>query len=121
MHIEIEKLREENKTLKRVHRRGEIAIKKFESQDSDITRIVKGYQDEINSLKQSVRKMHNENRMVNNNLLEREDDLRILKKKYSGLKDILNDKKLIDSAELSKKLEICEQELNDYRSKCQVK
>ena len=120
MHIEIEKLREENRTIKRVHRREEIALKKLETADTDITKIVKGYQDEINSLKQTVRKMHNENRKVNNNLLDREDEVRVLKKKYSDLKEILNNKNLIESSELTKKLEASEQELKDQRSKYQV-
>jgi hypothetical protein len=43
-----------------------------------------------------------------------------LKKKYSELKKILNDKKLLDSAELTKKLEQSEQELASYKQKTEV-
>ena len=39
LNIELEKLKDENKTLKRVHHREEIALKKFEHQDNDIAQI----------------------------------------------------------------------------------
>lgn len=120
LNIELEKLRDENKTLRRVQKREEIALKKLESQDVDISRIVKTYSEEVNSLKQKMRKVNGENKKLSTNLMERDDELRVLKKKYSELKEILNDKKLLESADLSKKLEQCEKELNEQKSKCQV-
>ena len=120
MNIEIEKIREENRTLKRMHKREEVALKKLETQDTDVTKVVKGYQDEINALKDKIRKLQSDNRKINNSLLDREDEVRVLKKKYGELKDILNDKNLIESAELNKKLEATQQELSEQRSKYQV-
>jgi chromosome segregation ATPase len=120
LNIEIEKLREENRTIKRMHKREEVALKKLETQDTDVTKVVKGYQDEINSLKQKIRKIQSENRAINNSLLDREDEVRVLKKKNSELKEILDDKNLIESSELSKKLEASEYELKEQRTKYQV-
>lgn len=84
----------------------------------DVNRILKNYTEQITSLKEKIRKIGSDNKKVTNSLLDREDELRVLKKKYYELKEILNDKKLLESAELSKKLDRAENELNEQRSKC---
>jgi chromosome segregation ATPase len=118
--IELNKLREENKLLKKLHQREEKELKKLETQDVDVTRVIKNFTDEINSLKNNLRQAKNDNSRLNNMVNDRDEELRVLKKRYSELKDILNDKKLLDSAELSKKLDKCERELEDYKEKNQV-
>ena len=120
MNIELEKLKEENKTLRRVHHREEIAIKKYETQDNDITRLVKNHTEESNVLKESVKNIKNENRKLTNNLMEKDDELRALKKKLDDYKKILNDKKLLDSAELAKRLDLANTNLSEYKKKVEV-
>lgn len=118
---ELEKLQSENKTLKRMHKREEVALKKMEDNDVDVNRLIRNYSDEISAYKSKIRKHQDENKRLNNTLIDREEELRVNKKKYAELKDILNDKKLLDSAEIAKKLEKAEKELEEYKSKCEVR
>jgi len=120
MNIELEKLKDENKTLKRVHHREEIALKKFEAQDNDLAQIVKNHMTESSALKEAVKKVKNENRRLTGNLMDKEEEIRAMKKKQDEYKQILNDKKLLDSAELAKKLEQANNSLNDYKKKTEV-
>jgi chromosome segregation ATPase len=117
---EIEKLRDENKTLKRVHVREEIARKKLETQETDIERLVKNYSEEVTSLKQSIKKLNNDNKKLSTSIMDKEDELRILRKKNEKLNTILNDKNLIESNELRAKLDVCEKELEIQISKYKV-
>jgi chromosome segregation ATPase len=117
---EIEKLRGENKTLKRVHVREEQALKKLETQETDIERLVKNYSEEVIALKQAIKKLNGDNKKLSTNILEKEDELRVLKKKNDKLTMILNDKNLIESSELRSKLELSEKELEIQVSKYKV-
>jgi chromosome segregation ATPase len=120
MNIELEQLKEENKTLKRVHHREEIALKKFEAQDNDIAQIVKNHMNESNALKEVVKKIKNENRKITGSLIEKDEEIRALKKKQEEFKQILNDKKLLDSVELAKKLDQANNSLSEYKKKIEV-
>ena len=118
--MEMEKLKEENKTLRRVHQREELALKKFESHDIDLSRIMKTHNDEIGVVKEMLKKSKAENKRINNLLLDKEDELRTMKKKNEEYKNILNDKKLIDTHEINKKLEQTDKELQEYKQKSEV-
>lgn len=119
--LELEALRVENKTLKRVHIREEIALKKHESQDLDISKMIKTHQEEVNVVKEQNRKAHKENKRVSALLMEREEDLRAYKKKADEMKKIINDKKLLDSVEISRKLDIMQKDMEEYKEKSEVK
>lgn len=120
LNIELEKLKDENKTLKRVHHREEIALKKFEHQDNDIAQIVKNHMTESTALKEAIKKIKNENRKLTSNIMDKEEDIRSLKKKQEEYRQILNDKKLLDSAELAKKLEQANSSASEYKKKIEV-
>ena len=120
MNLEIEKLKEENKTLKRVHHREEIALKKFEAQDNDIAQIVKNHLSESTALKEVVKKVKNENRKLTGSLMEKDEEIRAIKKKQEEYKQIINDKKLLDSVELAKKLDQANNSLSEYKKKNEV-
>ena len=120
MNLEIEKLKEENKTLKRVHHREEIALKKFEAQDNDIAQIVKNHLSESTALKEVVKKVKNENRKLTGSLMEKDEEIRAIKKKQEEYKQIINDKKLLDSVELAKRLEQANNSLSECKKKNEV-
>jgi chromosome segregation ATPase len=120
LNLELEKLRDENKTLKRVHHREEIALKKLETQDVDVSRMVRNHMEEASALKEIIKTIKNENRKLNNTLIDKDEEIRTTRKKYDELKKILKDKKLLDSAELSRKLEQCEKDLATYKTKNEV-
>lgn len=120
MNLEIEKLKEENKTLKRVHHREEVALKKFEAQDNDIAQIVKNHLSESTALKEVVKKVKNENRKLTGSLMEKDEEIRAIKKKQEEYKQIINDKKLLDSVELAKKLDQANNSLSEYKKKNEV-
>lgn len=120
LNADIDKLKEENRTLKRVHIREEIALKKHESHDTDISRMIKTHNEELGVVKDMHKKSKAENKRINNLLLEREEDLRAAKKKNEDMKKIINDKKLMDTVDLSKKLEQTEKALEEYKTKCEV-
>ena len=118
--IEMDKLREENKLLKRVHHREEIAIKRLESQDTDLNRIVKNHMEETTALKDAVKAVKAENRKLSGALMEKDEEIRAHKKRNEDLRKILTDKKLLDSVELSRKLEVAEKDLAAYKSKSET-
>jgi hypothetical protein len=120
MNIEMEKLKEENRTLKRVHRREEIAIKRLEDQDTDVARLVKNHTEETHALREIIRKLKNENRKLSSTLIDKDEEIRVIKKKLDEYLKILNDKKLMDNVELAKKLSTTEKELSNYKSRHEV-
>ena len=120
MNLEMDKLREENKTLRRVHLREEVAIKRFESQDTDLNRLMRNHTDETNALKEQIKKLKLEQRRLNSNLIEKEEEVRSVRKKNDEFKKILNDKKLLDSVELTKTLEQTEKDMQELKTKLEV-
>jgi hypothetical protein len=117
---ENEKLLDENKVLKRMHKREEIAIKRYENQDSDITRIVKNHIEEANVLKATIKKIKSENKKLYNNLIEKDEEIRSLKKKVDEMKKMLNEKKMFDIVDLSKQLDESKKDLSSYKEKYEV-
>ena len=117
---ELEELKVENKTLKRVHIREEIALKKHENQDIDLAKMMKTHQEELTVVKDLNRKQQKENKRITALLMEREEDLRAYKKKADEMKKIINDKKLLDSVEITRKLEIFQKEMEEYKEKSEV-
>lgn len=120
MNLEMDKLREENKTLRRVHLREEVAIKRFESQDTDLNRLMRNHTDETNALKEQIKKLKLETRRLNSNLIDKEEEVRSVRKKNDEFKKILNDKKLLDSVELTKTLEQTEKDIQELKIKLEV-
>ena len=57
---------------------------------------------------------------LNGNLIEKEEEVRSVRKKNDEFKKILNDKKLLDSVELTKSLEQAEKELQELKTKLEV-
>lgn len=117
---ELEALKEEHRTMKRLHIREGQALKKHENHEVDISKMMKNHQEEQGILKEMNKKLKTENKRINTLLLEREEELRSVKKKNDEMKKIMNDKKLIDSFEISKKLEVAEKDLEEYKQKCEV-
>lgn len=117
---EMEKLREENKVLNRVHKREERALKHLENQEHDVARMVRNHLDEANVLKEQVKKIKNDNKKLTATLIEKDEEIRAMKKRNDDMKRLLSDKKLFDNAELSKKLDNSEKELANYKSKYEV-
>jgi chromosome segregation ATPase len=120
LRMENEKILEENRTLKRMHKREEIAVKRLENQDNDITRLIKNHLEETGSLREQLKKAKNENKKFYNSLIEKDEEIRSLKKKCDEMRKIMNDKKLMDSVELSKRLDELEKDLQNYKTKCEV-
>ncbi|RNA41553.1 lebercilin isoform X1 [Brachionus plicatilis] len=114
---EMEKLREENKMLTRVHKREERALKNLENQEHDVGRMVRNHLDETNVLKEQIKKIKGENKKLTTTLIEKDEEIRAMKKKNDEMKKLLVDKKLFDNAELSKRLETSERDLANYKSK----
>lgn len=120
MSMAIEKLKEENRTLKRVHHREEAALKRLENQDNDVARLIRNHMEESNALKDIIKSVKNDNQRINKMLIDKDEEIRTLKKRHDDMKKIMSDKKLLDSAELSKKLEHSETLLKEYKTKSDV-
>ncbi len=106
--------------MKRVHAREEIALKKHESQDTDIAKMIKNHQEEQRVTKENNNKLKAENKRINNMLLEKEEELRVMKKKNDEMKKIISDKKLYESSEIMKQLESYKKELEESKQKSDV-
>lgn len=95
-------------------------MRRFESQDNDVSRLVRNHMEEASALKEIIKSVKTENGRLNKVLIDKDEEIRQLKKKLDEFKKILNDKKLLDSAELSRRLEACEKELDTYKLKYEV-
>ena len=119
--MELEKAREENKTIRRVQQREEVALKRFESNDADISRLIRNHGEETAALKEMLKKTKNENKKLNESVMEKDDEIRVLRKKRDEFKKIVEDKKLMDSVDLSRKLQTTERELQEHKTKAEVR
>ncbi len=119
--LENEKLLDENKILKRMHKREEIAIRRFENQDNDIARIVKNHVEEGNVLKDTIKKLKNDNKKLYNQLIDKDEEIRSLRKKLDEMKKILSEKKIMDIVELNKLLEQTKKDFSIFKEKCDVR
>ena len=85
LNLELEKLRVENKTLKRIQAREEAAYTKLENVQIDMKKTIKKHVEEINNLRLELEKAWEHNKKLTANLILKDDELRSLKKKYNLL------------------------------------
>ena len=83
--MELDKLKLENKTVKRMHAREEVAFTKLENHHIDLKKTIKKHVEEINNLKLELQKSWEQNKKLTSNLIIKDEELRELRKKYTKL------------------------------------
>lgn len=77
---ELDKLRDDYKTLNRMYQREEVELTKLRAIKYEQDDLVQFYNDEISSLKVKIHKLMDENKRLNTTLVARDEEIRLLKK-----------------------------------------
>ncbi|XP_069745032.1 lebercilin-like protein isoform X3 [Narcine bancroftii] len=125
---ELENARMENRLLRQLQYRHVKALVKFENEQNNLPRLLAQHESEVQMLKQMLRKSKEQDRCVSKQLKEAESELWKTKNTLQKLKAICDKKDLEERdeltcklTELTKKLEIDEQKIQDLEKILELK
>ncbi|XP_052811109.1 lebercilin-like isoform X3 [Mya arenaria] len=101
---QLRELKEENKLLKKTQHRTDKALQRFEDRESDLPQLIQRQNNEVRSLKDQIRKWREKFEKTDRYLRDAEDELEKAKIKLKKLKSLADEKELPERAELNKKL-----------------
>ncbi|XP_068257845.1 lebercilin isoform X2 [Nyctibius grandis] len=113
LHIKLDELQKENRTLKRLQHRQEKALNKFEDTENEISQLLARHNNEIRILRERLRKSQERERATERRLKDSEDELYRTKTVLQKLKKLSADKHLAERDDLAKKLGYAESRLED--------
>lgn len=111
LHLQLKELRDENKLLKKTQLRADKALQKFEDRESELPQLIQRQNNEVRSLKDQIRKWREKYEKTDRYLRDAEDELEKVKVKLKKLKSLADEKDLPERAELNKKLNNSELEI----------
>ncbi|NWX48603.1 LCA5 protein, partial [Steatornis caripensis] len=113
LHIKLDELQKENRTLKRLQHRQEKALSKFQDTENEISQLLAQHNNEVRILRERLRKSQESERATRRWLKDSEDELYRAKTVLQKLKKLSADKHLAERDELAKKLAYAESRLED--------
>ncbi|XP_043929645.1 lebercilin [Protopterus annectens] len=111
--IKLDELQKENKTLKQLQYRQERALNKFEDTENEISQLISRHSNEVRNLRERLRKAQERERINEKKLKDTEEELHRAKSSLQKLKKLSEDRHLVERDELSRKLVLAEQRLED--------
>ena len=108
---EVDDLKSENKSLKRVSHRQEKEIKKIEEEEASLPTLLQRHSAEMRTLKQRFRKNQEILHKKEKESHERDAEIQKLRDKVKSYRELSQDRKLEERAALAKKLENIENEV----------
>ncbi|XP_053398012.1 lebercilin-like isoform X2 [Mercenaria mercenaria] len=102
--LQLKDLKEENKLLKKTQHRADKALQKFEDRESELPQLIQRQNNEVRSLRDQIRKWREKYEKTDRYLRDAEDELEKAKIKLKKLKSLADEKDLPERAELNKKL-----------------
>lgn len=108
---EVEELKDENKSLKRVSHRQEKQIKKIDHEEASLPMLLQRHSAEMRTLKERLRRNQEVLHKKEKESRDRDGEIQKLRDKISSYRQLAEDKKLEERASLAKKLENLENEM----------
>ena len=108
---EVEELKDENKSLKRVSHRQEKQIKKIDEEEASLPMLLQRHSAEMRTLKERMRKNQDVLHKKERESKERDAEIQKLRDKVKSFRALSQDRKLEERAALAKKLENVQDEI----------
>lgn len=108
---EVEELKDENKSLKRVSHRQEKQIKKIDEEEASLPMLLQRHSAEMRTLKERMRKNQDVLHKKERESKERDAEIQKLRDKVKSFRVLSQDRKLEERAALAKKLENVQDEI----------
>ena len=117
---EVDDLKSENKSLKRVSHRQEKEIKKIEEEEASLPVLLQRHSAEMRTLKERLRRNQETLHKKEKESHDRDREIQKLRVKVKNYQELSEDKKLEERAALAKKLENIENEMASKDKKISV-
>ena len=117
---EIEELKHENKSLKRVGHRQEKQIKKIDEEEASLPMLLQRHSAEMRTLKERLRRNQDTLHRKDKESRDRDHEIQKLRDKVSSYRELSQDKKLEERAALAKKLEKLQNDMAEKNKKITV-
>lgn len=117
---EVEELKDENKSLKRVSHRQEKQIKKIDEEEASLPMLLQRHSAEMRTLKERLRRNQDILHKKEKESKDRDGEIQKLRDKISDYRQLAQDKKLEERAALAKKLENLQNEMAEKDKKITV-
>ena len=117
---EVEDLKSENKSLKRVSHRQEKEIKKIEDEEASLPVLLQRHSAEMRTLKERLRRNQETLHKKEKESHERDKEIQKLRSKVKNYQELSQDRKLEERAALAKKVENIEDEMSSKDKKILV-
>ncbi|XP_054841556.1 lebercilin [Eublepharis macularius] len=113
LHVKVDELQKENRTLKQLQYRHEKALHKFEDTENEISQLLARHNNEIRILRERLRKSQEREQTAERKLKTSEEELYKVKSTLQKLRRLAEDRHLPERDELAKKLASAESRLDD--------
>lgn len=113
-------LEEENKVLKRLQRRQEKALEKFEHEESDLPQLLQRHNNELRSLKDQLRKAREKNSHTERSLHEADAERDQLKRQVTKYRELAEERGLPQRDEMHRRLLAAEADVQDKDKRIKV-
>lgn len=117
---EVEELKDENKSLKRVSHRQEKQIKKIDDEEASLPMLLQRHSAEMRTLKERLRRNQEILHKKEKESRDRDHEIQKLRDKVSNYRELSQDKKLRERAALAKKLEKLQSDMAEKDKKITV-
>lgn len=117
---EVEELKDENKSLKRVSHRQEKQIKKIDDEEASLPMLLQRHSAEMRTLKERLRRNQEILHKKEKESRDRDHEIQKLRDKVSNYRELSQDKKLQERAALAKKLEKLQSDMAEKDKKITV-
>lgn len=117
---EVDELKGENKSLKRVSHRQEKQIKKIDEEEASLPMLLQRHSAEMRTLKERLRRNQDILHTKEKESRDRDSEIQKLRDKISSYRQLSEDRKLEERAALAKKLENLENKMTEKDKKIMV-
>ena len=120
LNLQLREIRNENKLLSRQQKLNERALDKYELQENDMPSMIQRHSDEVRALKEQLRRQKEKGRKADGKLRDTQDDLDKNKRLLKKMRELVDDKKLGERDDLSRKLSKMESDNDDKERRIKV-
>lgn len=110
----------ENRTLKTIEKRQEVALSKYEGTHAKLPQVIRSYSEDIRTLQTQLRCSKDSYKQLENRNRNLSAELAVVQKQYKHLLDLTKNKQLCDREKLSSQLEVAENTVKEHEKTIQV-
>ncbi|XP_047097561.1 lebercilin isoform X1 [Schistocerca piceifrons] len=104
-HFQINELATENRMLRTLQKRQDLALKRFEDKKADLPVLLNAHTEEVRTLRATIKQLRAQVREMEAKMKDRDTELTLLRERCSTLTDLCNNKQLEERDVLQKRVE----------------